>query len=100
MDHKRLLCNQKEMIGLLETFAVCGILETREHKGYLNSFTLPRMRDTEDVRQSLSYSLRKSTYDRMCFLKLLFGRCFFRRIFNDFIIFHILGHLFQFRNLI
>lgn len=50
-------CNKAEIIGLLETLAICGILETPEHKGYLDSFTPPMMRDTNDLRQSLSYPL-------------------------------------------
>lgn len=56
-ESKLLPCNKSEIIGILETLAICGILETAEHKGYLNSFTPPLMRDTGDLRQSLSYPL-------------------------------------------
>ncbi|UTC66976.1 MULTISPECIES: hypothetical protein [unclassified Treponema] len=57
MEDKLFPCNKNEVIGILETLAICGILETPEHKGYLSSFTPPLMRDTGDLRQSLSYPL-------------------------------------------
>ena len=56
-ESKLLPCNKSEIIGILETLAICGILETPEHKGYIHSFTPPLMRDTGDLRQSLSYPL-------------------------------------------
>ncbi len=56
-ESKLLPCNKGEIIGILETLAICGILETPEHKGYIHSFTPPLMRDTGDLRQSLSYPL-------------------------------------------
>ena len=56
-ESKLLPCNKSEIIGILETLAICGILETPEHKGYIQSFTPPLMRDTGDLRQSLSYPL-------------------------------------------
>lgn len=54
-ESKLLPCNKSEIIGILETLAICGILETPKHKGYIDSFTPPLMRDTGDLRQSLSY---------------------------------------------
>lgn len=54
-ESKVLSCNKSEIIGILETLAICGILETSEHKGYLDSFTPPLIRDTGDIKQSLSY---------------------------------------------
>ena len=71
-ESKVLPCNKSEIIGILETLAICGILETPEHKGYLDSFTPPLMRDTGDLRQSLSYPLNwwrgenKVNYDNFC----------------------------------
>lgn len=56
-ENNILPCNKCEIIGILETLAICGILETSEHEGYLNSFTPPLMRDSGDLRQSLSYPL-------------------------------------------
>ena len=56
-ESKVLSCNKDEIIGILETLAICGILETPEHKGYIDCFTPPLMRDTGDLRQSLSYPL-------------------------------------------
>lgn len=56
-ESKLLPCNKNEVIGILETLAICGILETPEHKGYIHFFTPPLMRDTGDLRQSLSYPL-------------------------------------------
>lgn len=56
-ENKILRCNKREVIGLLETLAICGILETPEHRGYLDVFTPPLSRDTGDLRQSLSYPL-------------------------------------------
>ena len=56
-ESKLLPCNKSEIIGILETLAICGILETPEHKGYIHSFTPPLMRDIGDLRQSLSYPL-------------------------------------------
>lgn len=49
--------NKKEVIGILETLAICGILETPQQRGYLDTFTPPLLRDTKDMRQSLSYPL-------------------------------------------
>ena len=40
-ESKLLPCNKGEIIGILETLAICGILETPEHKGYIHSFTPP-----------------------------------------------------------
>lgn len=59
-ESKLLPCNKSEIIGILETLAICGILETPEHKGYIHSFTPPLMRDTGDLRQSLSYPIRST----------------------------------------
>lgn len=56
-ENKILPCNKSEAVGLIETLAVCGILETPEHRGYLDVFTPPLSRDTGDLRQSLSYPL-------------------------------------------
>lgn len=42
---------------ILETLAICGILETPEHRGFLDSFTPLKLRDTGDLRKSLSYPL-------------------------------------------
>ena len=56
-ESKILSGNKSEIIGILETLAICGILESPSHKGYLYSFTPPLMRDTGDLRQSLSYPL-------------------------------------------
>ena len=56
-ERKLLPCNKSEIIGILETLAICGILETPEHKGYIDSFTPPLMRDTGNLKQSLSYPL-------------------------------------------
>lgn len=56
-ENKILPCNKSEAVGLMETLAICGILETPEHKGYLDVFTPPLSRDTGDLRQSLSYPL-------------------------------------------
>lgn len=56
-ENKILPCNKSEAVGLMETLAVCGILETPEHRGYLDVFTPPPSRDTGDLRQSLSYPL-------------------------------------------
>ena len=56
-ESKLLPCNKSEIIGILETLAICGILETPEHKGYIHSFTTPLMRDTGNLKQSLSYPL-------------------------------------------
>lgn len=56
-ESKVLSCNKSEIIGILETLAICGILETSEHKGYLDSFTPPLIRDTRNIKQSLSYPL-------------------------------------------
>ena len=70
-ENKVLPCNKGEVIGILETLAICGILETPEHKGYIHSFTSPLMRDTGDLRQSLSYPLNwwrgenKVNYDNL-----------------------------------
>ena len=57
VESKVLPCNKSEAVGLMETLAICGILETPEHKGYLDVFTPPLSRDTGDLRQSLSYPL-------------------------------------------
>lgn len=57
MEHKLLNCNKQEVVGILETLAICGILETPEHRGFLDSFTPLKLRDTGDLRQSLSYPL-------------------------------------------
>lgn len=54
MEHKLSSCNKREVVGILETLAICGILETPEHQGFLDSFTPPKLRDTGDLRQSLS----------------------------------------------
>ena len=56
-ESKVLPCNKSEAVGLMETLSVCGILETPEHRGYLDVFTPPLSRDTGDLRQSLSYPL-------------------------------------------
>ena len=56
-ESKVLPCNKSEAVGLMETLAVCGILETPERRGYLDVFTPPLSRDTGDLRQSLSYPL-------------------------------------------
>lgn len=56
-ENKILQCNKGEIVGLLETLAICEILETPEHRGYLDIFTPPLSRDTGDLRQSLSYPL-------------------------------------------
>lgn len=57
MKHKILRCNKREVVGILETLAICGVLETPEHQGFLDVFTPLRGRDTGDLRQSLSYPL-------------------------------------------
>lgn len=57
MEHKILPCNKREVVGILETLAICGILETPEHRGFLDSFTPEQFRDTDDLRQCLSYPL-------------------------------------------
>lgn len=57
MEHKILSCNKREVVGILETLAICGILETPEHRGFMDSFTSLKLRDTGDLRQSLSYPL-------------------------------------------
>ncbi len=54
---KLLPCNQAEAVGIVETFGICGILDTPGHPGFLHSFTPPLERDTGDLRQSLSYPL-------------------------------------------
>lgn len=56
-ESKLLPCNKAEVVGILETLALCGVLETPEHKGYMYSLTPPLMRDSGDLRQSLSYPL-------------------------------------------
>lgn len=75
-ENKILRCNKREIVGLLETLAICGILETPEHRGYLDVFTPPLSRDTGDLRQSLSYPLNwwrgehKVNYEN---LRIVFG---------------------------
>lgn len=54
---KLLPCNQAEVVGILETLGICGILDVPGHPGFLHSFTPPLERDTGDLRQSLSYPL-------------------------------------------
>ena len=47
--------NKDEVTGLLEALGICGILETKEHKGFWNSFTPMFERDSGDLRQYFSY---------------------------------------------
>lgn len=47
--------NKDEVTGLLETLGICGILETKEHKGFWDSFTPMSERDSGDLRQYFSY---------------------------------------------
>ncbi|QQB73767.1 hypothetical protein I6H56_10715 [Fusobacterium canifelinum] len=47
--------NKDEVTGLLETLGICGILETKEHKGFLDNFTPMFERDSGDLRQYFSY---------------------------------------------
>jgi len=47
--------NKDEVTGLLETLGICGILETKEHKGFWDSFTPMFERDSGDLRQYFSY---------------------------------------------
>ena len=45
-------CNKREVIGLLETLAICGILETEQHKspfhGYVNLGLAPKKSHKSD----------------------------------------------------
>ena len=43
--------NKDEVIGLLETLGICGILETKEHKGFWDRFTPKFERDYGDLGQ-------------------------------------------------
>ena len=47
--------NKDEVTGLLETLGICGILETKEHRGFWDSFTPMFERDSGDLRQYFSY---------------------------------------------
>ena len=47
--------NKDEVIGLLETLGICGILETKEHKGFWDRFTPKFERDSGDLGQYFSY---------------------------------------------
>ena len=47
--------NKDEVTGLLEALGICGILETKEHKGFWNSFTPMFERDSGDLREYFSY---------------------------------------------
>ena len=47
--------NKDEVTGLLETLGICGILETKEHKGFWDSFTPMSERDSGDLREYFSY---------------------------------------------
>ncbi|WP_029905647.1 hypothetical protein [Mycoplasmopsis opalescens] len=47
--------NKDEVTGLLETLGICGILETKEHKGFWDNFTPKFERDSGDLRQYFSY---------------------------------------------
>lgn len=76
MKSKILKCNKWEVVGILESLAICGILETAEHRGFLDSFMPEKYRDAGDLRQSLSYPLtwwhgiNGVNYDRV---KRIFG---------------------------
>ena len=47
--------NKDEVTGLLEALGICGILETKEHRGFWDSFTSKFERDSGDLRQYFSY---------------------------------------------
>lgn len=49
--------NKDEVTGLLEALGICGILETKEHKGFWNSFTPMFERDSGGLRQLFFVSI-------------------------------------------